>query len=63
MRQNKMRPAPLAKVAGLGISLSSPDRSPEFSLTLPAAQAAFLARYGLDASRARVVAECAGWRS
>ena len=29
MTRTKMRPAPLAKVAGLGISLSSPDRNSE----------------------------------
>ncbi len=35
----------------------------ENTLHLPAAQAAFFARIGLDATRAKLTAELAGWRS
>ena len=63
MAQKKMRPASLVTATtGLGISLSSPDRNPEFSLSLSTAQAAFLARFGLDGPRARLTVELAGWR-
>ena len=62
MTVTKMRPAPLAKVAGLGILLSSTDRNPEITPSLSATQAAFFARLGLDAPRARLTAELAGWR-
>ncbi len=31
MAQTQLRPAPLAKVAGLGISLSSPERSSQLN--------------------------------
>lgn len=45
------------------IVLSPTDRSSENSFHLPAAQAAFLARLGLDATRARLTAELAWGRS
>ncbi len=63
MTMNKMRPAPLAKVAGPGIAKLTIARSPEDSAPLPTFQASFLAaRFGLDGLRARVVAELAWGR-
>ena len=59
MARKRVRPAPLDKVTGLGIAKCSPAVcSPENSAPLDDFQAAFVAaRFGLDATRARVVAE------
>lgn len=64
MAQTKKRPAPPCQAAtGLPLTkmqLASYDQQNSFSL--PAAQAAFLARLGLDAPRARLTAELAWGR-
>ena len=41
MTTKQLRPAPLAKVTGLGISLSSPERSPEFNARIALDQSSF----------------------
>lgn len=52
-------------LAGVNASelLSSAASTSESSLTLPVAQAAFFARIGLDATRARLAVEHMGWRA
>lgn len=57
MPKTKMRPAPLATGTGLGM-LSTTERSPEITASLPRFQAEFVAaRFRLDGPRARLTAE------
>ena len=64
MTVKKLRPAPLAKVAGPGVQPMPIVRSSEDSAPLPSFQACFLAaRFGLGATRARLTAELAWGRT
>lgn len=64
MSMKQKRPAPLAKVAGPIVWESSAALDPNNSKPLPEFQGAFIAaRYGLDGTRARVVAELAWGRA
>ncbi len=66
MAQTQLRPAPLAKVTGLGISLSSPERSPELSASSVLRQGPIdvvgllAARSGVAAATVR--AQLAAWQ-
>ncbi len=65
MAQKKLRPAPLAKVAGLGKLLHSSERNPNSASPAfrqaPIDVAAILAsRFGMSPPLARVVVELAG---
>ena len=67
MTMKKMRPAPLAKVAGLGNLLSSAERDPEYSFSTFPRQAEIdvvgilAARCNVATSTARVFAEINGF--
>lgn len=59
MTQTQLRPAPLATGTGLGIEKLA-SFSPDNTENLPEVQAAFVAaRFGLDATRAKLTAELA----
>ena len=66
MAHTQLRPAPLAKVAGLGNLLSSAERNPEYS-DFPLSRQADIDVVGILASRsgvaaATVRAQLAAWR-
>jgi hypothetical protein len=64
MRQKSMKPAPPCQAAtGPVVWISSPASNRDNTEALPEVQASYLAaRFGLDGTRARVVAELAWGR-